>query len=65
MPCNYACSVIPTADVLETDQWTIGYGETALDFELQGAYYGMLFKIKGKRENHVTEKKKALNKEDK
>ena len=25
----------------------------------------MLFKIKGKKENHVKEKKKALNKEDK
>jgi hypothetical protein len=65
MPYNFACSVIPTADVLETDQWTIGNGETTLDSELQGAYYGMLFKIKGERENNVTEKKKALNKEDK
>jgi hypothetical protein len=36
MPCNFACSVIPTADVLETDQWTIGNGETTLDSELQG-----------------------------
>jgi hypothetical protein len=56
--------VIPTADVLETDLWTIGEGETALDSELEGAYYGMLFKIKGKKEN-LSEKKKALNKEDK
>jgi len=43
-----ACSVIPTADVLETDLWTIEEGETALDSELEGAYYGMLFKIKAK-----------------
>jgi hypothetical protein len=33
--------------------------------ELEGAYYGMLFKIKGKKENHVKEKKKAMNKEGK
>jgi hypothetical protein len=50
MPCISACSVITIAGVLETDQWT---------------YYGMLFKIKGKKENLVKEKKKALNKEDK
>ena len=50
--------------MLETDQWTIGYGETPHDSELEGAYYGILFKIKGKKEN-LSEKKKALNKEDK
>jgi hypothetical protein len=55
MPCISACSVITTVGVLESDQWTIGYGEIAHDSELEGAYYGMLFK----------EKKKALNKEDK
>ena len=38
-------------------------GATALGCELEAAYYEMLFKIKGKKNNHVKGKKEGIEQE--